>query len=392
MAMSVENSSILTRKGILLKGILGAVLFTAILLCLPPLWCGREAKAWLDGDVGLETKLARGVERWIESDLSINDYRTGSRTFNGEWLFGTYLMAGMGFGQTALSHPECRARHIRLMARCIDRLLSAEVREYDRAAWGEDPLEALEGPHHHVAYLGYLNALLSYYGLLDPDSPFRNLNDRITAKLVRHMEESPSLLLCTYPGQKYLPDNCAVIASIALHETVGEPARRELINQWIARCPREFCDKETGLLFQTDRPPARGSGTAMGIYFLSFVDEKLSKNLYQALKRELGAEMCGFGALREYRRRLPRAMGDIDSGPVVLGLGFSATGFALAGSRVHGDADFFTKLYRTSYLFGAPADIKGRRSYIMGGPLGDAIIFAMLTARPAVGRKESTGK
>jgi hypothetical protein len=71
---------------------------------------------------------------------------------------------------------------------------------------------------------------------------------------------------------------------------------------------------------------------------------------------------------------------DIDSGPVILGFGVSATGFAVGASRANDDRDSFVALYATAHLFGAPFDESGSRTFTTGGPLGDAILFAMLTA------------
>ena len=42
------------------------------------------------------------------------------------------------------------------------------------------------------------------------------------------------------------------------------------------------------------------------------------------------------------------------------------------------------RLFATSYLFGAPLDRGDARNYVSGGPLGDAIMFAMLTALPGI--------
>lgn len=88
--------------------------------------------------------------------------------------------------------------------------------------------------------------------------------------------------------------------------------------------------------------------------------------------------MLGFGTILEHAEG--GAGADVDSGPVVAGFGVSATGFAIGASRAHGDRDAFAALYATAHLFGAPFDENGRRTYATGGPLGDAILFAMLTA------------
>ena len=108
----------------------------------------------------------------------------------------------------------------------------------------------------------------------------------------------------------------------------------------------------------------------------------MSRSLYEALQRSCYDLVLGFGAMREYAPGVA-GRGDIDSGPLVFGYGISATGFAIGSARVHGDHERFEALYATAHLFGAPVTLRGRISFLTGGPLGDAILLAMLTAIPA---------
>jgi len=356
---------------------------------LPHRWCAREARGWFTGEPTLQQRLARGVEHWLDTDLSRASFTTGSAQFNGEWLFGTYLMAGLGYGQTALEHPAWRARNVVLMERCIEHILTPQVRGFDRESWKDDPIDTLDGDSDHAAYLGYLNLLLGLHRALEPDSKYVALNDRITAALARRLRASRTLLLQTYPHQVYPADNCAVIASIGLHDRVTAGTNGPLVAAWLARCRANYLDPRTGLLIQAVDPDSgrpidagRGSGTALGLYFLSFIDRPFAAELFKSLKTELGDTRLGFAAVREYPRGTKGGYGDIDSGPVVLGYGVSPTGFALAGCRVFGDAGTFTGLYSLAHLVGAPRDQDGARHYVTGGPLGDAILFAMLTAQP----------
>ena len=89
--------------------------------------------------------------------------------------------------------------------------------------------------------------------------------------------------------------------------------------------------------------------------------------------------LTGFGGVREYARG-HEGGGDIDSGPVLFGVSVSATGFALAGARASGDRGLFTSLYRTAELFGVPVDRGAGRRFATGGPLGNALLLAMMTA------------
>jgi len=298
-------------------------------------------------------------------------------------------MAGMGFAQTALEHPEWRAQHVQWMEQCIERILSPDVRAFDAESWGDDAIESLDRDSDHAAFLGYFNLLLSYNRLLDPNSKYAELNDRITATLVRRLEKSPHLLVQSYPGELYPVDNSAVIGSLGLYDRATGASHADLIHKWVVQCRTRFLDPETGLLYQAiatnsgnpvDAP--RGSGTCLGLYFLSFADSSFAAELQRAVKKHLAHSVIGFGLVREYPVNIPSGRGDIDSGPVVLGYGVSATGFYLAGCRRYGDADYFKAIYRLVHLFGAPLDSDGVRHFVSGGPLGDAILFAMLTAQP----------
>ena len=368
---------------------LAAAAYVTGLWTIPHWWCGREASRWFAGDEVLVRRLAHTVTASVGHKIGREDFHTGNAQFNGEWLFGTYMMAGMGFGQMAVEHPAMQGECAAAMKLCIDRLLSSEVRTFDKETWKSDPLETLAGSDDHAAYLGYLNLLLSLHRRVDPHSEYTSLNDQITAALVRRLEASPILLLHSYPNEVYPVDNCAAIGSIGLYDQVTGVDHRALLNKWTQRCREKYVDAPSGLIYQCVDPrtgaPAdlpRGSGTTLGLYFLSFADPKFSGELFTAVRRQLADRVMGFGVIREYPRGVTSEDGDIDSGPVVFGYGVSATGFGLAGSRIFGDKAQFNQLYSTAYLVGAPVDRGVGREFVMGGPLGNAIMFAMLTAQP----------
>ncbi len=371
-----------------LRFMVGILLFVIGSCLLPRFWARRDAGKWYDGKLELHRALGNGVAEWLLTDLSRNDFTTGSSQFNGEWLFGTYTMAAMGYGQTALAHPELREKHERLMDACIERLLSEEVRKFDREMWGDDPIDSLSKDSAHAAYLGYFNMVLGLHRLVDPDSKYADLNDSITGALRKRVEQSDISLIESYPSEYYPVDNCAVIGSIGLHGKASGVDHSEFLAEWVATCRMRYVDKESGLLYQcvlSDGRPVdepRGSGTALGLYFLSFADMEFSEDLYDATSRSLARTIFGFGGVREYSGSAEplEQCGDIDSGPVVCGLGLSPTGFLISGSRIHGDQIYYSKLVGTAYVCGAPFKKKDKFNFVVGGPLGDAIMFAMLTA------------
>ena len=368
----------------------GALLFTICFRILPPLWCGRDAGDWWRGDRETQDALVRGVEEWIHAPLGTDRFKTGSSQFDGEWFFGTYQMAALGLAHFAREHPEARDRCLAGMTLCEDRMLSDGCRKFDRESWKEDALETLDGSKPHAAYLGYLNLVLSLHRSMDPAFKHRDLNDRITAKLARLLEASPIAMIETYPFETYPVDNCAVAASLLLHDRADRTNRHARLHQhWLSQLEKQYTHPASGLLIQSIHPltgeqvdQPRGSGTLLGAFFLGIAGEPHSRSLFEAGRRSLSAPAFGFGMVREYLPDDPQGRGDIDSGPLVFGRSISSTGFLLACARQHGDAATYSGIYRTVHLFGAPVTGSGRLRFAMGGPLGDAMMLALLTAQP----------
>jgi hypothetical protein len=354
--------------------------------------CEREAALWFEGDLEKTESLAAGLARWTSSELVPASFATGSSRFDGEWLFATYVFAAMGFGQVALEHPETSATNLARMERCLDALLEPRVRVFNDTAWGSDALAktraapASAEDRGHGAYLGYAGLALALHRSLSPSSRFAEQEEAIISALARRIEASPTGFVETYPDEVYPVDNTAALAALAVHARATNQAPSPALARGLLAVRTKGIDPATGLLIQAvdvaaaaPRDAPRASGTALAAYFLSFVDEPTSQALFDALERGQFRTVLGFGGMIEYPAG-HRGRADVDSGPVFLGFGVSASGFAIGASRAHGNRDTFTALYATAHLFGAPLDEDGVRTYATGGPIGDAILFAMLTA------------
>lgn len=359
----------------------------------------REASKWFAGDPEKTDALAAGLARWTTSpDLAEASFGTGSSRFDGEWLFATYMMSAMGFGQLALERDDVRDASLERMERCLDAMLEPRVRRFEDQAWGNDALATLDAApgssadRGHVAYLGYAGLALSLHRVLRPSSRFTAREEAVIAALSRRIEASPVGFVETYPNEVYPVDNTSALAALALHAHATKQPPPPALQRGLEAVRTKAIDPRTGLLHQAvtlaDATPIdapRASGTALAAYFLSFADEPTSRELFEALEKSQFRTVLGFGGMMEYPPGKRDRRGDVDSGPVVLGFGVSASGFAIGASRAHGDRETFTALFATAHLFGAPLDEDGARTYATGGPIGDAILFAMLTA-PRAGR------
>lgn len=392
-----------------------------VLLCawvglrwLPSAAFRAEGSEWLRG-TERQHELARSVNAGLP-DVRAATFSTGAELFDGEWAFGTSVMAAIGNAQLALQAPEARESSLSATDRALSRATSWEIRAFDRDRWGVDPLDDPARDNAHVAYLGYVNLALSLRSALGA-SPHDALGERITDRLVAAYESSPGLLLETYPGEYYPVDNAMAIASIALRARVEaarmddaqggssqRAARRAAIakrsaiaRRWVAKVRRCYLDSSSGLLLQSSQPQPldepssglpRGSGTALAAFALNYVDDGLADELQRALRENLLDPVLGFGLLREYPASVAwsERHADIDSGPLVLGYSISASGFMVGASRAQGDAETFESLMATFEMLGGAERMQRKdgayRSFVSGGALADAIMLAMLTAPP----------
>lgn len=358
----------------------------AIVACaavIPQRVCGCGAQDLYTDDLTSQDRLARTVVADVMTGVAASSFHTGNARFDGEWAFGTFTMAAMGLGQAALAHPERAGAYVPVLERCAEELTSPATNAFGTEAWGRAGLDGLpEGEGH--GYLGYTNLAFGMLRLLAPNTRFAGVHDRLTEALARRLERAPHGLFETYPGEAYPADMSMVAGSIALHDCATGAPERPWLGAWRARFER-WIEPRSGLAYQAGvasagipAGPARASGTALAAYALSFLDEELSKRLFEGLSRARGG-VAGFGFVREYPAGT-EGSGDIDSGPVVLGAGVSATGFSLASAKLHRDEAMFTALYRTASLFGVPVDRPSSRRFMSGGPLGNAILLAMTTA------------
>lgn len=307
--------------------------------------------------------------------------------FQGEWAVGTYSMLTSALTNMAFLYPETREESLPIIEKMIDTMIENEgFRNFDTGAWrGEEALASLSNSNGHLGYLGHLNLMLAAYHTLGgtKESHLR-LFPQVSEALIRKMPIHGTGLGETYPGQVFIADNVAAMASVALYEQ-SFPRAQPFSKGWAETLSKKYRHKKTGLLvhrLNTDGSVVEGPrGCTLGwnSFYLPFVDAGLAKDQYETMKKVLGRERWGFAGLREYATG-SRGGGDIDSGPVIFGLSSSGTGFAIAGARWHRDVAFLKGLLATSELVGCTIQTGGKRRYLLAPLVGEAIVLAMKTA------------
>lgn len=356
---------------------------------VPSWWCGRGADAWLDGEAETQAALAEELISFeAGDDLSRASHTPASNRFAGEWALVTHQMIALGLAQLSLAHPADRARYVPVITAAALKSFLPEMRDFGTHAWSEDVLATLGDSHGH-AYFGYPALAVGMARLLDPAFPkdVAAQHDALIAAFERRLLASPTGLIETYPREAYPTDVASVAAAIAVHGRVTGQDHRKVLAHWAERVQNAQIDAASGLVIQRmgalDGKPhdaPRGSGTGLAAYFAGFADRATAERLTEGLRRQ-EASFLGFGGIREYAPG-HGGKGDLDSGPVLLGISVSATGFALAPLRAFGHRDEFTRIYRTTALFGVPVDAGGSARFLTGGAIGNALLLALLTSGP----------
>ena len=214
------------------------------------------------------------------------------------------------------------------------------------------------------------------------------LTERIDG-MIAQMEQSPVLCGESYPDECWIFCNTVALAAIRLADVLNGTDHSQFLKTWIETAQRELLEPYTGLLISTfavNGTPSpvgfgpEGSSIWMTCHMLQIVDPEFARDQYKRARKELGRTMWGFGYSREWPR-VVEGTPDIDSGPVVPGLGASASasGLAILAAAAFDDTDYLAQLITSLNFAGFPAETGGRLRYQASNPVGDAVmLYAML--------------
>ncbi len=192
-------------------------------------------------------------------------------------------------------------------------------------------------------------------------------------------QASPTGLLESYPGQTWPCDNVVGMAALARAAEVTGRDDRDLARRWLARLA-PLRDRATGLLPHQTRPDGRvlsgprGSSQSIIQTFLPDVDPTVAHGDWAAYLQRFVVREAGLVGVREYPVGVSGA-GDVDSGPLLLGVSASSSAVTLAAARRHGESGLVATLDRAAELLGIGLSWGGTRRYAGGVlPVGDAFL------------------
>ncbi len=286
----------------------------------------------------------------------------------------TYLLAGLAAGEQARSATDDATR--RAYLDIVQRRLDAVLADHVRDRFGTIP--DLPGG---IFYRGWTLLLESYLATVDDGSGrrdrYRSLANRDAQAIVSAVADSPHGFVASYPGQYWPCDTVVALAAVVRlrGDASGLFAWDPAI--WAARVA-PLRDPATGLLpHQVDAEGnlVSGSrGSSQSIIQAFWPDLTDSRDDWARFVDLFVTREAGLLGVREHPRGSTGA-GDVDSGPLVLGVSVSASAVGLAAARANGDLALAEALDREAEMLGVPWEWNGSRSYAFGLlPVGDAFL------------------
>ncbi len=254
-------------------------------------------------------------------------------------------------------------------------------------------------PDHGIFQAGWaLSTAVDLAVATQDPADLEDVRRRATA-VDRAFRDSPSGFLEGYPRQFWPCDSVVAAAALArAAELLERPDLLSTVRVWRDRVSRST-DPTTGLLPHrvdasgTSLEGPRGSSQAIIQAFWPAIgqalDGQVDRAVWDRFRSAFIVRRAGLVGVREFPVGQGGA-GDVDSGPLILGVSASASVVALAAAREVGDARLAEALDREAELLGVPLAWGGERRYAVGLlPVGDAFLVWARSRPAAVGLDQS---
>ena len=236
-----------------------------------------------------------------------------------------------------------------------------------------------------VFYRGWTNYVLGRkLKLQKPEN--RNIAEIETYKrncdaIYQALKGNRNPYLESYQANKWPADGIVAVSSLSLHDHIFHSnSYKPFLSDWLDKVKNRL-DPETGLIPHSVNPNndetsegARGSSQSLILIFLKEIDPEFAKEQFQLYEKLFLDWRMGLPGIREYPKG-KLGFGDIDSGPVIWGIGGAAS---IVGQKTMGLYDnwsIYSGLRNSIESFGLGYETGKKKKYLFGMlPMVDAFI------------------
>ena len=378
------------------------LLFALFFFVYPALTC-----AWVLLDPAVRTtgqsrlitfwfrQTAGRYERWADRFLA--DQRAAQlnpdHVAATEWpMFGSVFFLLTAEQLHAEGRVDARSGTIRrAVDRARDIVISPDTATWVRHKWGDAYLE-----HQNVFYRMLLMMGLTAHARITGSTADRDLLHTQWTGLARELLAAPHHVLDDYPGECYPVDVVWSVAAIqraaALEGTNAHDLAAALMQSLDGHLrapdglPAYQVDAPTGYCFQ----PSRGCGNSGLLLFAPDLNAERARAWYQVYASNFWKSTDWIAGFTEMSRDQTNQVMDVDSGPVMAGIGSVASAFGIGAARRAGDLDRVAQLTWQAVACSWPTPagllIPGLMGHfaVDGWCLGEvALLFSMTRPLPA---------
>jgi len=348
------------------------LLITIIILGLNfKLMSGKQSSEAAKDDILLQLN-------FLETELKYNDLGARMQSIFPEGLVFINALYGLTWCELALAESS----NLNLKNKAVNEALYA-FKEIDSDK-AQKSFPNYTRPKFGIFYNGWRNYLLSKILLVDikfedSDLYMNKFADQCD-KIERAILSLDSPYLESYDSLCWPADTFVAIASLANYDITFTPRHNLTIKNWLTRV-NNLLDKSTGMIPHRVNPntglslgETRGSSMSLMLRMLTEIDAHFADIQYRLFKEQFVTEIVGLPIVREYPKGI-KGYGDVDSGPVILGIGSVATIVSSGFFSMYNDYDLSPKQHKTINALGLEIKTKTEKKYIFGlMPMADAFI------------------
>ena len=183
----------------------------------------------------------------------------------------------------------------------------------------------------------------------------------------------------TYSGTAWPADVLMCVASLAVHDKLFTPKYSTTIQEWLQQVKLRLDPQ--GLVPHSARPSdgklseiARGSSQSLMLIFLYEIDKDFAREQFAIYRKHFVDTTMGLTGVREYPKKV-FGLGDVDSGPLLLGYGAAATIVGMQTLSLYEDVAISMRIKHLVESFGLSYDDGDQKQYLFGLlPIADAFI------------------
>jgi len=343
---------------------------------------------------GTTRTLRDEFNRWLEQPARYRARALRECSVFPEGRVYPFAIPALAYANLGIAYPRQRDYAAGRMRTLIDLLVPLVAEDV-----GPPGGELLRLTHYQKegTRLSSLNLVLACYALVSDDGRYARLHEHVSRLLRRALIEGGGGPLASYPAYTWYFDTIMALTSLELYDRKhGLSETAPLLRKHLAWRKRHATDPDTGLPIAYPTALPRGCDLSMQVCLLRQTDVKAAQQLYAKYARHHWVDLGFIAGFREWPKGKGQSLvGDIDSAPLILGIGPTASGVGLGAAKAMNDTVRLHRLARqiplipevVRLLEPSARPLFGNRiristDYVTGFLYGDAVLFYAITWVP----------